>query len=317
MSNIFVFKDTDKKIVQLSELHMPWTNSYKLKYYAQFIECIFKKRSWLTPKAVYTLVGKDFILNDELFKAWELTFKCNHILNYQFAYYSYFQSLIFFTILNDLGANFTKLLHVGVGFFYSPKFDLKKNKNYEIIIKPTSLYRLSEHKVIFESKTYVIDENKKICIINKNDFLLTNVKLDLPVETHRQKYNRLSKRSPATHKDQSILTIQPAKVDIRNYSKVSGDYNPVHSNKTIAKFFGFKNIFMHGLMLSNYIVKSLTEHFSEKLWTLEVTFTNPVFENQVVSLRINDDVVEIVDKNEQLKLFGKFKMMDTHERYTL
>jgi hypothetical protein len=43
----------------------------------------------------------------------------------------------------------------------------------------------------------------------------------------------------------------------RQYAKVSGDYNPIHLNKWLAKLFGFKQHIIHGMLTKSYCISAL------------------------------------------------------------
>ncbi|AGH45935.1 MaoC/PaaZ C-terminal domain-containing protein [Paraglaciecola psychrophila] len=43
----------------------------------------------------------------------------------------------------------------------------------------------------------------------------------------------------------------------RQYAKVSGDFNPIHLNKWLAKLFGFQQHIIHGMLTKSYCISAL------------------------------------------------------------
>ena len=64
--------------------------------------------------------------------------------------------------------------------------------------------------------------------------------------------------------------------DIKRYAQISGDKNPIHTNKMIAKLFGFKGAIVHGWYLAS-LVQSKHELVSKvSVRSTKIHFLNPI-----------------------------------------
>ena len=67
----------------------------------------------------------------------------------------------------------------------------------------------------------------------------------------------------------------------RDYSLVSGDFNPVHWSHTAAKALGFRTLFLQGYcskaLIAHSLIKSVLRGASDKLVSVKVEFRKPVF----------------------------------------
>jgi acyl dehydratase len=71
----------------------------------------------------------------------------------------------------------------------------------------------------------------------------------------------------------------------RRYAKISGDYNPIHISKILAKFFGFKRDLVHGMWVLGKTVSSLPAPDASPAQRLDVSFKGPVFMTHTVTLQ--------------------------------
>ncbi|MEP2600633.1 MAG: MaoC/PaaZ C-terminal domain-containing protein [Paraglaciecola sp.] len=66
----------------------------------------------------------------------------------------------------------------------------------------------------------------------------------------------------------------------RQFARCSGDYNPIHLNKWLAKLFGFKVQIAHGMWSKSWCISSLQLRHSsvfEKSFSVEVSFKKPLY----------------------------------------
>jgi len=63
----------------------------------------------------------------------------------------------------------------------------------------------------------------------------------------------------------------------RRYAKITGDYNPIHISKVLAKLFGFKRDIIHGMWALAKCLAHLQDLDCEKSLRLDVAFKGPVF----------------------------------------
>ncbi len=63
----------------------------------------------------------------------------------------------------------------------------------------------------------------------------------------------------------------------RQYAKIAGDRNPIHTSTLLAKVFGFKRPIAHGWYLVSKIVNLCEQHQNITYKTINVEFKSPVF----------------------------------------
>ena len=84
--------------------------------------------------------------------------------------------------------------------------------------------------------------------------------------------------------------------DIKNFSDISGDYNPIHLDENYAKNTIFKKRIAHGMFISSFISKVIAEKLPGK-GTLylyqDLNFLKPVFINDII--RTSVKVIEIIN----------------------
>lgn len=70
----------------------------------------------------------------------------------------------------------------------------------------------------------------------------------------------------------------PVNADIgRRYSRVSGDYNPIHLADITAKMFGFKQAIAHGMWTKARCVAGLQENLPNRPYVIEADFQRPLY----------------------------------------
>lgn len=74
----------------------------------------------------------------------------------------------------------------------------------------------------------------------------------------------------------------------KRYAQASGDYNPIHTNRTVARLAGFKAPIAHGLCVLACSAARLTEAFAQqdptRLQELKCRFAKPVYPGQELTL---------------------------------
>lgn len=100
----------------------------------------------------------------------------------------------------------------------------------------------------------------------------------------------------------------------KQYSKVSGDNNPIHSSKLFAKFVGFKQPIIHGWCSVSQVIREANQ-FIPNVNSVEVNFNKPIFLPSVVQIDFGGHdldtnsykfAVNSPDKN-LLHLYGQLK----------
>lgn len=79
--------------------------------------------------------------------------------------------------------------------------------------------------------------------------------------------------------------------DAKNYGLISGDVNPIHMSKYLAKIFGLKTSLMHGFGLSSILFEEIEKH-ALIIKELEIKFLNPVYLNNYIKVYLEPDSVQ-------------------------
>ena len=74
----------------------------------------------------------------------------------------------------------------------------------------------------------------------------------------------------------------------RQYAKVAGDRNPIHTSTLLAKVFGFKRPIAHGWYLVSKIVNLCEQHQNTTYKTINVEFKSPVFLPGAIVLQVEE-----------------------------
>ncbi|MGK0306062.1 MAG: acyl dehydratase [Gammaproteobacteria bacterium] len=94
----------------------------------------------------------------------------------------------------------------------------------------------------------------------------------------------------------------------RQYAKVSGDFNPIHLNKWLAKLFGFKQHIIHGMLTKSYCISALqkvTPSLFLDAFEVNTTFKQPVYLPSEVTLSVQPYEYESSHAELHFKVVGK------------
>jgi acyl dehydratase len=92
------------------------------------------------------------------------------------------------------------------------------------------------------------------------------------------------------------------------YAAVSGDFNPIHLDPSVAEIAGLGGVILHGMCTMAWAVEAATKYLGDpgKLRRVKVRFSRPVsiddtisFDGKVVSLERGRLVAEILAKNQR------------------
>lgn len=124
--------------------------------------------------------------------------------------------------------------------------------------------------------------------------------------TDVSEYRNLSKRQPMLA-DMSVKTshFYIPKNFGACYGKISGDRNPVHTRRWLAKLFGYPRAFVQGSATLNFIIKCFIGEQQEKIKHLNIKFCRPIFLGQTVEIRFTAEKFELVSSDNELLAFGE------------
>jgi hypothetical protein len=94
----------------------------------------------------------------------------------------------------------------------------------------------------------------------------------------------------------------------RQYATVSGDFNPIHLTKWLAKLFGFKQHIIHGMLTKSYCISALQKR-SPCLFLngfeVNTTFKQPVYLPSEVMLSVQSYEYDSSHDEQYFKVVGK------------
>jgi|TARA_B110000211_G_C13997863_1_gene517033 3-hydroxybutyryl-CoA dehydratase len=105
----------------------------------------------------------------------------------------------------------------------------------------------------------------------------------------------------------SNLKIKISNIFLKKFIQLSGDNNPIHTNKNFAKKYGFKDKIMHGMLLgtfySKFIGKKLPGKFS-LIMESNIKFHKPVYLNDTISIKGSIKALSSVYKIATIKILA-------------
>ncbi|WP_209124767.1 MaoC/PaaZ C-terminal domain-containing protein [Alkalihalobacillus sp. BA299] len=99
------------------------------------------------------------------------------------------------------------------------------------------------------------------------------------------------------------------------YAGASGDFNPIHTNMSLAKDNGLPDVIAHGMFIMGLTSTQLTKWFGiHKVKHFDVRFTSITLPGEAVQItcRLNEDHSEgeviVANQNDEVKLKGLIKL---------
>jgi acyl dehydratase len=247
------------------------------------------------------------------FKAFKVKDKNSFV---PFTYYSPEIVRLIFFMMTKLHLNYKNLLHLRHEQEFIAPEKLKFCKYYKVKTELADIIKLRSSTIALTLKTQITTK--------KDEVLLSAKDLIFVKEVKTAGLSKLEESSVyGNHQDRSLIKLalkraeipleQKPTAEIRvpkgmgvRYGHVSGDMNFIHTNKAFAKVFGFKDVFIQGMCTVNYLLKSFFADQGLQLKSLIVTFTNPVYEDQIIYLRQTESLFEITNDEGKLLAYGDF-----------
>ena len=111
---------------------------------------------------------------------------------------------------------------------------------------------------------------------------------------------------------ETVIKKKIIKKDIINFSKLSGDTNPIHTNQQYAKKMGFGKLVAHGMLTESFISSIIGNKLPGpgSLWAeKQIKFLKIVRENDIITFK--SKITEIHEKNNlaiiDIKAYNQFK----------
>ncbi len=289
------------------------TINYRIQFYFYSVLSILRKQHFKLNNCEFTYHQK-FQLSTRTKNQWQKLFP-HQVNTTPYCYYWPNMVKMFHRLIYALGINYINVLHLKhEQTFYNNNLDCEHNhiksrlvgiiilKQNKIALKVKSEITNSKQQLVTEFVDYIFIKNINNYDMNKIMHLQIRINENIEFSRLTQKQSQL-KNNTSCQPDH--FTIPPNMG--RYFGKVSGDLNPIHTNKWFIKLFKYRNTFIQGMCLYHYILQHYinTHHQSPEI--LNITFANPVYEHQVITYCLVDNHVEILDELNTLLAYGQIK----------
>lgn len=221
-------------------------------------------------------------------------------------------TLLYTKIFSDLKFNFRHLLHVkhrtehpaGASAYV-------RARRQRVACSLIRVLPMPRNRVLVTLEARITNADQQLIGRVEDSFLIRNIKPEdaakiPPMASDRDELvglrRRMAKLKPDTD-SHSNDDIQIGSSMASGFGNVSGDMNPVHTSMLGARLFGFKKPFLQGLCVRNLVTHWLTNK-GVPVDRIEMTFTNPAYVQQCVSLREHNGHYEVVSEKGRLIAFG-------------
>ena len=205
-----------------------------------------------------------------------------------------------FKLGESLSLPFHKILNQGCKIKVNG--DLPKNQN---LMGKVQLLDIKEH----DDKIRI---NQKIWTGPKENPIALEAEIYAVIlKSNKKSFKKKRKNSPIDISAlKYISSVFVSRDDARNYGLISGDINPIHMSKAMAKLFGLNNSLMHGFGLKGIIFEELERH-GLQISELELKFLRPVYLDKNIHIYVQKNQenygLKVLDEDKKsIHLLGSF-----------
>lgn len=295
-------------IVFLKQQDLEKSLQYKLYFLYHAIKGLSRKQKLTIPSdKKYTV---NFEISKKEFANWNQNFKSDS-KSIQYSMHLKSATTLFMQSIVDLKVNYKNVLQLkSVQKFSKPGFQYTPGRytNTSWLEEFTSA---GKKNVILGFASQVKNENDEIVQNNMDYMMVLNVTTEQLEQLKEHKKaskinyrrwlipNKLKGEAIKFQKEIFIESNMPSK-----YGKVSGDQNIVHTNKFIAKLFGFKGAFLQGLCTKNFVIANWP--FEKSIKEISINLIKPVYTNQKIKIIYGEDSYMIKDQKDKIVCHGHY-----------
>lgn len=302
----------------------------KLRYYEHFLEHLVHFHRKELSSVKNPVLRKTFTIEKEHMDKWYELFEVkNEKTQIPFMYFlkASTSAVLFFDLLAHYHFKFTNIYHVYTSIERYSDFVMQPGNEYTLEVKCASIIKVGVDKASMVLEGRLFDENNNLLLTSQNVFL--NVKLtekemeqiydestglcEVDCGIPPEKWTRLSAKKPQ-------ITLEDAddthKIFVKDhfgekYGSLSGDYNPVHTNRVISYIAGHKHPFIQGLAVLNNLIKVIAE--KKTSWhDIHLTFCNKTLEGHELLILRKGNNIELLEEG-HLVAFGTVVCLQTLE----
>lgn len=180
-----------------------------------------------------------------------------------------------------------------------PKVFFSKEKKRVVWVGETKVYKKGSSDPLFIIEDLVLSRKiKKQCMLKLEE------QVGKPGHTQVLEWDPVSGmdlfKKTEGFQDQHML-VGEFKIEPTlgyTYAGLSGDYNILHINNSVAKMVGHKSAFLQGMATANILINTIFKKFD--IENIDIAFVKPVYFNQTVRIYKKDGLVFVYDSDKNL-----------------
>jgi hypothetical protein len=294
-----------------------------LQYSVDFVRTVVHSRPLNLAPDNWITYDTEFKIPAETFTQWQKAIGNRDAYDNRNTLHCFVNTNAFFTCAARLGIDFKTIMHLASEVQYHDvnfQFEANRNYGYKARIRDIKAFP-GRGRGILEIEVQIFD-NGEIKLAHIDRFFFRGVPGELYDKMVAQKkpedkYAGMSSRVSqlALNHESKTLFHVGRKMGVQ-YGMLSGDLNPLHTVSLVSKLFRHPGSFIKGLCTTNLVLSLLKDSRGVDVGHIEVIFANPLFCGQNYYLLIDGERFEVIDENDQLKVFGTFED-STHLRRLL
>lgn len=287
-----------------------------LQYSLGFVRNMVQTRAMnLSPENFsYMSYEADFKIPEATFTEWQKAIGNHDAYDNRNTLYSYLNNNAFFTCISRLGIDFKAVMHLSSEIHYRDlcfQFEANRSYHYKARVRDIKPFP-GRGRAILEIEVQILDGDAvKLVHVDRIFFRGVPAATYEKMVTQRQpeaKYVGISQRRSelAFHHEFKTLFHVGRKLGVQ-YGMLSGDLNPLHTVELVSKLLHHPGSFIQGLCATNLVLSLLKDSRGVEVGRIEVIFASPLFCGQNYYLVVDDTRFEVIDDNDQVKVFGEFE----------
>lgn len=224
-------------------------------------------------------------------------------------------TLLYTRLIADLGINFRHLLHVQHETkHWASVADWVNTDRQELHASLRGAARLGDGKAMIslriaihrpkpEGGSLLGTVNDRFIIRSVPDADLDKLATGRALLRTLAELRRKEPQLDAAAQDSVVGSIRLPSDMGKQFGRVSGDFNPVHTTRWAARLFGVKRPFLQGLGLRNAMIRQLALH-GRPLKRFTISFASPAFLGQTLRVVMQGDAFELIDESGLVVAFG-------------
>ncbi len=288
-----------------------------IRDYFRVIKGVSRRNRLIVPMDKKLTYSGKFILSQEMVELWYSLYKVEKEGPYliPFSYHQVYSVRGFHRMIGTLQINFSKILHLRqeTKIFAPKEFYIRNELSFYSTLD--DIIPHTNNRVILKFINDINNKNGKLVAREISYFFVTS--------TNEHDLAYLEKSSAYTGKSENPMNTEIPKLDFDKsydckgyvnslnektgirFGEVSGDTNFIHTNKTIAYFFGYKKIFVQGLYMFNEILFQLHNSKTIKeVSELKLAFFSPVYLGEKVIVKRCNNLINVYNTEKKLLQSG-------------